>query len=59
MEKKFPKKSDLKFIDTDQLIENNEKMKIREIFEKKGENFFRSIEEKIVLKSNEIIWVKL
>ena len=26
-------------------------MKIREIFEKKGENFFRSVEEKIVLET--------
>ena len=52
-------KSSLKFKDTDLLIENQEKMKIREIFEQKGEVFFRSIEEKIVLKtlksSNQVI----
>ena len=34
-------------------------MKIREIFEKKGEDFFRQIEEKIVLKVMKLIWVKL
>ena len=57
--KELSKKSSLKFKDTDLLIENQEKMKIREIFEQKGEAFFRSIEEKIVLKtlksSNQVI----
>ena len=57
--KELSKKSSLKFKDTDLLIENHEKMKIREIFEQKGEAFFRSIEEKIVLKtlksSNQVI----
>ena len=49
--KEISKKSTLKFKDTDQLIENCEKMKIRDIFDKKGESYFRSIEEKVVLKT--------
>ena len=38
-------------IDTDKLIEKETKSNIREIFQKKGENFFRKIEEKVVLNS--------
>ncbi|MDA7580916.1 shikimate kinase [Candidatus Pelagibacter sp.] len=45
------KKLDLPFIDIDGLIEKNTGMSILEIFEKKGENYFRSLEEKITLKS--------
>ena len=41
----------LNFIDIDKLIEKETNMKISEIFEKKGEIFFRNIEEKITLKS--------
>ena len=52
--KEISKKSSLKFQDTDQVIESHEKMKIREIFDQKGENFFRSLEEKIVLKNLKI-----
>tara|TARA_B100000614_G_C14337479_1_gene407417 strand:+ start:54 stop:572 length:519 start_codon:yes stop_codon:yes gene_type:complete len=48
--KEISKKSSLKFKDTDQLIESHEKMKIRDIFDQKGEVFFRSLEEKLVLK---------
>ena len=44
------KKLDLPFIDIDGLIEKNTGMSILEIFEKKGENYFRNIEEKITLK---------
>ena len=44
------KKLNLKFIDIDNILENEAKMKISEIFEKKGENFFRNLEEKITLK---------
>ena len=44
------KKLNTKFIDIDSVLENNSKMKISEIFEKKGENFFRNLEEKITLK---------
>ena len=36
------KKLNLKFIDIDNVLENDSKMKISEIFEKKGENFFRN-----------------
>ena len=49
--KEISKKSTLKFKDTDKLIEIHEKMKIRDIFDQKGEKFFRSIEEKIVLQT--------
>ena len=53
------KKLNLKFIDIDNVLENEAKMKISEIFEKKGENFFRNLEEKITIKllntSNNII----
>ena len=44
------KKLNLNFIDIDKVLENEAKMKISEIFEKKGENFFRNLEEKITLK---------
>ena len=44
------KKLDLPFIDVDSLIVENTGMSISEIFEKKGENYFRNIEEKITLK---------
>ena len=44
------KKLKVKFIDTDSVLEDVTKMKIVEIFEKKGENFFRNLEEKITLK---------
>ena len=45
------KRTGLKFIDTDTNIEKNCSMKISEIFEKKGERFFRTEERKEVLKS--------
>ena len=38
-------------IDTDEFIEKETKLKINDIFHKKGENFFRKIEEKIILNS--------
>jgi len=40
----------LNFIDIDNVLENEAKMKISEIFKKKGEVFFRNLEEKITLK---------
>ena len=43
-------KLDLPFIDVDSLIVENTGMDISEIFEKKGENYFRNLEEKITLK---------
>ena len=44
------KKLDLSFIDIDNLIIENDGMSISEIFDKKGENYFRNLEEKITLK---------
>ena len=43
------KKLSLKFFDTDFIIEKKMKMKIFEIFEKKGETIFRNLEKKITL----------
>ena len=42
------KRLDLNFIDVDQYIENELKMKISKIFLTKGEAFFRKLEEKIL-----------
>jgi len=44
------KKLKLRFYDTDFIIEKKTKMKIYEIFKKKGETEFRNLEEKITLK---------
>ena len=44
------KKLNLKFIDIDDLIEKAEGLSISNIFKKKGENYFRNLEEKITLK---------
>ena len=53
------KKLNKKFIDIDQQIESEENMTISDIFQNKGELFFRKIEEKISLqnlkKSNSVI----
>ena len=43
------KKLKLEFYDVDTIIEEHLKMKIYEIFSKKGEDFFRKIEEKITI----------
>ena len=45
------RKLDLPFIDIDALIVENTGMSISEIFAKKGESYFRNLEEKITLKS--------
>ena len=45
------KKLDLPFIDIDNLIVENAGMSISKIFEKKGEVYFRNLEEKITLKT--------
>ena len=45
------KKLNLKFIDTDLNIEKKKSIKISEIFKRKGEKFFRLLEEKEVLES--------
>jgi shikimate kinase len=44
-------KLNLKFIDIDSLIEKETRMSITDIFVKKGENYFRNLEEKITLKN--------
>ena len=53
------KKLNLKFFDTDFIIEKKAKMKISELFKKKGELYFRNLERKIVLnllnKNNSVI----
>ena len=41
---------DLKFVDIDKVIEKETGLKIHNIFEKKGEVYFRNLEEKITLK---------
>jgi len=45
------KKLNLPFIDIDSLIIENTGMSISEIFNSKGEGYFRNLEEKITLKS--------
>ena len=45
------KKLNLPFIDIDNLIVKDTGMSISEIFKKKGEDYFRNLEEKITLKS--------
>ena len=47
--KLFSKKRNLNFFDTDEQIEKSTGMKISKIFEKKGEKYFRELEEKITL----------
>ena len=44
------KKLSQKLVDIDDIIEEETNMKINEIFLKKGEIFFRNLEEKITLK---------
>ncbi len=44
------KKLKFKFYDVDKIIEKNQKKRINEIFETRGESFFRKIEEKFTLK---------
>ena len=45
------RKLNLPFVDIDDLIIENTGMSISEIFEKKGEVYFRNLEEKITLRS--------
>ena len=47
--KMISKKLNIDFFDIDQEIENKTKQSIKDIFEKKGEIFFRKLEEKITL----------
>ena len=45
------RKLDIPFIDIDSLIVENAEMSISQIFEKRGEIYFRNLEEKITLRS--------
>ncbi len=44
------KTTKLKFYDVDKIIENENNSQISEIFKKKGEDYFREIEEKTSVK---------
>ena len=44
-------KLNMNFIDTDKVVENNESMSISEIFEQKGEKYFRGVEKEICIAS--------
>ena len=44
------KRLKVRFIDVDKIIEKSEKKSIRNIFEQKGEKYFRKLEEKITFK---------
>ena len=49
--KTLSERLNMKFIDVDSLIERRESMLIRDIFDNKGEKYFRKIEKKVSLKS--------
>ena len=48
--RKLAKKLKIKFVDIDKIIEKRERNTIKEIFENKGERYFRKIEKKVTLK---------
>jgi len=50
--KSLSKRLLMQFSDIDKIIENEFKMSIQSIFEKKGENFFRKLEEKITIRES-------
>ena len=51
------KRLQFSIIDIDKEIEKDEKLSIKEIFEKKGENYFREIESKYLLRKKKFIVV--
>ena len=57
--KRLSKKLRVKFIDLDKVIEKRERNSIKDIFDIKGEDYFRKVEKKIALqelkKSNTVI----
>ena len=56
--KNLAKKLKLKFVDIDKMIEDREKNKIKDIFKKNGEEYFRKIEKKLtmqILKNNSLV----
>jgi len=50
--KSLSKRLFMEFSDIDKIIENEFKMSIQSIFEKKGETFFRKLEEKITIQES-------
>ena len=48
--KELARKMNFKFIDTDELIEKEQGITIKEIFEKHGEDYFRNLEHEICKK---------
>jgi shikimate kinase len=48
--KKWASVSDYEFIDLDELIEKQEKMTVEKLFDKKGEAYFRKIEQELLKK---------
>ena len=42
------KKYGMRFVDTDKLIEKREHLTVKEIFDKKGENYFRELERQVI-----------
>jgi len=57
--KLLAKKLNIDFVESDEMIETREKMPIKDIFEKKGEPYFRKVEKEIVkeasLRKNSVI----
>ena len=48
--KKLAQKLKLNFVDIDRVIQEKEKSKIKDIFQKKGENYFRKLEKRITIE---------
>ena len=51
--KALAKEMNRQFLELDEIIEQREKMPIREIFEKKGEPYFRGVEKQVVKEASE------